>query len=83
MFDARIERLVFRGGHTHVTVRAAACTLTAEVANVHGELPSWLVEKGDVTVRVSHHAVQLLPASGHPGLKGTAPTDTDATAAHP
>jgi spermidine/putrescine transport system ATP-binding protein len=61
VFAARIEHLVFRGGHTHV-VLDAGCRLTAEVANVHGELPEWLVEGRDVCTRISHRAAQLLPA---------------------
>ncbi len=63
VFPSRIEHLVFRGGHTHVITRAAGCRLTAEVANVHGELPAWLVEGQEVCTRVSHRAAQLLPES--------------------
>jgi spermidine/putrescine transport system ATP-binding protein len=61
VFRSRIEHLVFRGGHTHVVLDAAGCALTAEVANVHGELPDWLVEGRDVCTRISHRAAQLLP----------------------
>ena len=61
VFPARVETLVFLGGHTHVTVRAAGCTLVAQVANVHGELPDWLHEGREVCTRVSHRAAQLLP----------------------
>lgn len=61
VFASRIEHLVFRGGHTHVVTRAADCLLTAEVANVHGELPDWLVEGQQVCTRVSHRAAQILP----------------------
>jgi spermidine/putrescine transport system ATP-binding protein len=62
VFGSRIEHLVFRGGHTHVVLDAAGSRLTAEVANVHGELPDWLVEGREVCTRVSHRAAQLLPA---------------------
>ncbi len=68
VFRGRVEHIVFRGGHTHVLVRAAGCSLTAEVANVHGELPDWLVELEDVCVRVSHRAAQVLPASESDGV---------------
>ncbi len=61
LFAGRIEALVFLGGHTHVTVTAGGCSLVAEVANVHGELPDWLHEGREVCTRVSHRAAQLLP----------------------
>jgi spermidine/putrescine transport system ATP-binding protein len=74
VFASRIEHLVFRGGHTHVVLDAAGSRLTAEVANVHGELPGWLVEGREVCTRVSHRAAQLLPAraSGTAELSGPA-----------
>jgi hypothetical protein len=35
----------------------------AEVANVHGALPDWLLEGREVCARVSHRAAQLLPSA--------------------
>ena len=86
VFSARIERVVFRGGHTHLTVRAAACTLIAEVANVHGELPDWVGEGREACVRVSHRSVQVLPtgtSADAPETDDETDADTDAEAAHP
>ena len=60
-FSGRVRNLVFRGGHTHVVAEAAGCTLTAEVANVHGTLPPWLAEGGEVCLRLSTSAAQILP----------------------
>ncbi len=60
-FSGRVESLVFRGGHTHVIAKAGGCTLTAEVANVHGTLPDWLSEGGEVCLQVSPKAAQILP----------------------
>ena len=66
VFSGRVEHIVFRGGHTHVTARVGECSLVAEVANVHGTLPEWLHEGRDVCIRVSHRAAQLLPDSATP-----------------
>jgi spermidine/putrescine transport system ATP-binding protein len=63
VFAGRVETLVFRGSHTHVTVRVGGELLVAEVANVHGTLPDWLHEGRDVCAKVSHRAVQVLPAT--------------------
>jgi spermidine/putrescine transport system ATP-binding protein len=86
--SGRVRSLVFRGGHTHVIARAAGCQLTAEVANVHGALPSWLSEGGEVCLRISSSAVQILPdrsAATPPGrsLGGPAPVRDDASASAP
>lgn len=61
VFPSTVENIVFRGGHTHVIARADECRFTAEVANVHGALPDWLVEGSQVCTRISHQAAQLLP----------------------
>ncbi len=60
-FPAVVERLVFMGAHTHVDVLMGSTSLTAEVPNVHGELPDWLHEGRAVTVRLSTSAVRVLP----------------------
>ncbi|MGZ4427054.1 MAG: ABC transporter ATP-binding protein [Nocardioidaceae bacterium] len=61
--SGHVESLVFRGSHTHVSVRVDGTALVAEVPNVQGALPEWLHEGRDVCTRVSHRAVQLLPQS--------------------
>ena len=63
VYRAGVERLVFMGSHTHVDVRVGAWALVAEVPNVHGELPDWLFEGREVTVRIATAAVRLLPSS--------------------
>jgi spermidine/putrescine transport system ATP-binding protein len=63
VYSGRVEQVVFRGGHTLVAVRVGDCTLMAEVANVHGALPDWLLEGREVCTRVSHRAAQLLPSA--------------------
>ncbi|HYO31423.1 MAG TPA: ABC transporter ATP-binding protein [Nocardioidaceae bacterium] len=63
VYRGKVERLVFMGSHTHVDVRIGSWALVAELTNVHGELPGWLVEGSDVTVRIATSAVRLLPST--------------------
>jgi len=59
----RVEHLVFRGAHTQVLVNVGGLTMACDVANVHGEMPEWLAEGRDVSVRISPSALRLLPAT--------------------
>jgi spermidine/putrescine transport system ATP-binding protein len=56
-----VQRLVFRGPQTQVTIRVGDLAMTSEVANVHGEVPGWLHEQREVGVRISPAAARLLP----------------------
>jgi spermidine/putrescine transport system ATP-binding protein len=63
VYRGKVERLVFMGSHTHVDVRVGSWALVAELTNVHGELPGWLVEGREVAVRIATSAVRLLPST--------------------
>ncbi|MGH3365728.1 MAG: ABC transporter ATP-binding protein [Nocardioidaceae bacterium] len=63
VYAGTVDTIVFRGGHSAVTMRVGDTTLAAEVANLHGALPEWLHEGREVCARVSHRAAQLLPRS--------------------
>jgi spermidine/putrescine transport system ATP-binding protein len=60
-FPATVERLTFRGAQTQVTLLLGGLTMTADVPNVHGEMPGWLREGREVVVRISPGAARLLP----------------------
>ena len=63
VYRGKVERLVFMGSHTHVDLRVGSWALVAELTNVHGELPGWLIEGRDVDVRIATSAVRLLPST--------------------
>jgi spermidine/putrescine transport system ATP-binding protein len=56
----RVGTLTFRGAHTNVGLECGGLHLEAEVANVAGEPPPWLVEGGDVIVQLSPRALRVL-----------------------
>ncbi|MEZ5095901.1 MAG: ABC transporter ATP-binding protein [Nocardioides sp.] len=58
---AEVRRLTFQGPHTLVTVEGDGLVLDAQVPNVHGEPPDWLLEGAAVDVRVAPSALRLLP----------------------
>jgi len=67
--EATVAALTFRGAHTLVTLDCDGLTLDAEVANVHGEPPTWLREGLPVSARLSPSALRLLTpesAETHP-----------------
>ena len=64
VLPGRVTTLTFRGAHTAVLIDVAGMALEAEVANVHGEPPSWLTIGSPVAVRLSPSALRLLPAGG-------------------
>ena len=58
----RIDRVTFRGAQTQVVVGLPGLALVADVANVHGEVPGWLCEGGDVWACVAPDAIRVLSA---------------------
>ena len=61
LLSGRVERLVFRGAQTQVTVHVGELTMISDVPNVHGEVPEWLHEGREVGIRISPGAARLLP----------------------
>jgi spermidine/putrescine transport system ATP-binding protein len=57
---ATVRSLTFQGAHTVVAASADGLALEAQVANIHGESPAWLVEGGRVCLRISASAVRVL-----------------------
>ena len=70
----RIEHATFRGAQTQVILGLPGCTLVADVANLHGEVPDWLREGRQVWACIAPDAIRVLPATD-----ATAPTDVDAS----
>ena len=58
----RIDRVTFRGAQTQVVVGLPGLSLVADVANVHGEVPDWLSEGGEVWACVAPDAIRVLSA---------------------
>jgi spermidine/putrescine transport system ATP-binding protein len=56
----RVDTLTFRGAHTSVRVACGGLQMDAEVANLAGAPPPWLVEGADVTIGVSPRALLVL-----------------------
>jgi spermidine/putrescine transport system ATP-binding protein len=58
----RVEHTTFRGAQTQVVVALAGCTLVADVANAHGEVPEWLSEGRHVWACIAPDAIRVLPS---------------------
>ncbi len=56
----RVDTLTFRGARTTVLLDVRGLRLEAEVANIGGEPPDWLVEGSEVSVTVSPRGLRVL-----------------------
>jgi spermidine/putrescine transport system ATP-binding protein len=70
----RVEQTIFRGPQTQVRVRLGGCTLVADVANAHGEVPDWLHEGRQVCACIAPDAIRVLPAASADAPAAEAPT---------
>ncbi len=60
VFAATVETMTYQGAQTSVRVRAGAIAVEAEVANMHGAAPDWLVAGQSVSLRISSTALRVL-----------------------
>ncbi|MEZ5093646.1 ABC transporter ATP-binding protein [Nocardioides sp.] len=60
VFPATVESMTYQGAQTSVRVAAAGLRVEAEVANMHGSAPDWLVAGGPVCLRISSTALRVL-----------------------